>query len=112
MHGFRQNRKKYFTIMNKNTIMQQENLLFSGPSILSVEYLLRFFETDSSSQILFEKNARLTFGYYIRPVAVFSQRHHLLMTCLALPYYSVLSENNTDKLRAYRVGIEVMEPVR
>ena len=35
--------------------MQQENLLFSEPSILSVEYLLRFFETDSSLQILFKK---------------------------------------------------------
>lgn len=49
--------------------MQQENLLFSEPSILSLEYLLRFFETDS--RILFEKDARMTFGYYIRPVAVF-----------------------------------------
>ena len=93
--------------------MQKENLLFSEPSILSVEYLLGFFETDNSLQILLEKDARMTFGYYIRPVAVFSQRHQLLLKCVALPEYSVFFENKTGKkLRASRVKIEVREPAR
>jgi hypothetical protein len=73
---------------------------------------MRFFETDSSLQILFEKNARMTFGYYIRPVDVFSERDDLLLTCLAFTYYSVLFENDTDKLRAYKVGIGFIQPVR
>lgn len=105
--GEKGKRKKYSTIINKNTIMQKENL-FPEPSIPSSEYLSGFFETDSSLRILFEKDARMTFGHSAASCRFFTTASSEVC-CSSI----IFRENEkTGKPRASGVGIEVMELVR
>lgn len=84
--------------------------------VLSIDYLIGLFETDGCFVIQFKKDATMALGYFVCPIAVFTQRSHFLLKCvmLTLDFHKIpyVFEDHAQKGRGSNVKIAGIKNVK
>jgi uncharacterized protein (DUF1919 family) len=81
---------------------------------MSLDYLVGFFETDGSAQIIFKEDKTMTLGYRLLPTVVFSQKHTQILDGVRdlLMAHQIPTRFEVGKGRASNLRIEGLISVK
>jgi hypothetical protein len=92
--------------------------MIENKKLLSINFLVGFFETDGCFQIVFKKQESMSFGYQISLVATFSQSLHYPLECVSytLTHYNIVNRwqdnSKSNQKRASAIKFEGITNMR